>query len=218
MAASEVELTRSIAVFSVLSLFLTVATMIIGTLAIGLIGDLGDSDRLIPMLFSQLGKPFVPILVLGTFAAGMSTIDSQLLSTSSVLLRDLIKPLGLWSGDSRKEQLLGKCIVILLIITISFLALFANSQGAIFTLASKGVAFAFLLLIPLILIVQKEEEDALVGISVLLIGIICLISLETECIKFTLPYGFGHPITAFLVQLLGVLVYGLVSYSRDGLD
>jgi len=81
-------------------------------------------DRILPLLLHQHTPPVVEALVLtAALAALMSTLDSQLLTLSSMFARDIARPLlprlasrvGL--GEKRAEALLGKGFVVILALT-----------------------------------------------------------------------------------------------------
>lgn len=201
MAKSEASFAKGILVFGISSFVMLIATMLIGTVAISYVDSISDSDKLIPFLFRDHVPALLPLLVLATFAAGMSTMDSQLLTAASVLLRDVMRPLGLRSYSSSRERLLGRIVVVSLILFLTSLALLPESQGAIFTLASKGTAIALLLLIPLCASFARRGTSSLVGIGTLVSGAIVLGTLELGVFQYSLPFGFGAPVAALLVQL-----------------
>lgn len=80
---------------------------------IGVIGRLGfpelpagvASDRILPLLLSRYTPPILEALVLtAALAALMSTLDSQLLTLSSMLTRDLVDPLTKGQAASRRAS------------------------------------------------------------------------------------------------------------------
>jgi SSS family solute:Na+ symporter len=91
---------------------------------IGVIGRLGfpelptgvASDRILPLLLSRYTPPILEALVLtAALAALMSTLDSQLLTLSSMLTRDLVDPLTKEHASSRQASpWVGKGFVIVL--------------------------------------------------------------------------------------------------------
>ena len=200
MAKSEEAFSKSIVVFSVLSLILLMSTMLIGVSGMSLINDLSDSDKLIPIMFGEYAPMLLPLLVLATFSAGMSTIDSQLLTSSSVITRDVLKAIGI-RVPAKNERVIGRVLVVALIIGLTSLALLPESQGAIFTLASKGTAISFLILVPLVAALANSTVTPKLGVSTLLSGTVTLAVLELGYVEFSLPLGFGAPVTALLVQL-----------------
>ena len=212
MAESEAAFSKSIVIFSLMSFVLLLATMLIGTLAISFMGSLTDSDKLIPILFRDYAPAFLPLLVLATFAAGMSTIDSQLLTASSVIIREVLRPLGLSQISETREKLLGRVVVVLLIVGLSQLALLPESQGAIFTLASKGTALAFLLFVPLVATLTGRGNCPRNGVLTLVAGLLIFTLLELKIVTYTLPLGFGSPIAAFIVQ---ICAFGVVALLRS---
>ncbi len=202
MAKSAQAFSRGLVVFAVLSFLLILCCMVIGMLSIGVVSELPDSDVLLPQLFQQHLPLAVPFLVLATFAAGMSTIDSQLLTASSVVVRDLIRPMRRSTMSSEDERSLGRWIVLLMILALGVLALLPGSQGSIIVLASKGTAICFLLTVPLCLALFHPNASGQATYWSLISGAALLFLLETKLVPLRLPLSFGPPIAAVLLQLL----------------
>jgi len=204
MARSAQAFSGGIVMFSLLSAVLIIGTMLMGTLGIPLISGLEDPDKFVPALYQQYATFALPLLVLATFAAGMSTIDSQLLSASSVLVHDICKPLMGKSLTSRREERLGKLFVFLLITFLATLALLPGSQGSIILLASKGTAIAVLLFIPLVGAVSGFRISGGVMLSSLIVGAAVLAGFEMGLIIEPFPLKLGAIVYAVGAQLLVV--------------
>ncbi len=205
MAKTAKDFAQSIYYQAFIVSIIAVATVIIGVLSIGFVTGLEDSDKLVPTLFATYLPWAVPLLVLTTFAAGMSTTDSQLLTVSSVFTRDIIRPAMTNKLNPHKGKLLGRYLVIVLVAVITVLALLPESQGPIIMLASKGVGLATLLLIPLIGPLYWDKATTSGAISGMLTGF--SFQLAHEFNLFEIPYNFGSPIPALLLGL--VVFYGV---------
>ena len=214
MANSETAITKGICAFSLLSFVMLIATMLIGSLAIASVPTLADSDKIVPVLFQQQNPQLLPLLVLATFAAGMSTIDSQLLTASSIVIRDLFPSLRKKTDFKRREKAVGRLVVIVLIVLIAILALLPASQGAIFTMASKGTAASFLLLVPLLGAFARNQRNAPAAAASLLTGVFVLGVFELGLLDLPLPLGFGSPLPAFIAELLVFLAISKTQLPR----
>ena len=87
MAKSDKALFKSIVLGTLPALILIVVVpfLIMGGIGIGLFDNLEDTDKLVPTIFSDYIPTLLPLLMLATFAAGMSTIDFQFFLYSSGL-------------------------------------------------------------------------------------------------------------------------------------
>ncbi len=88
-----------------------VAIGVIGRLAFPSLPAETASDQILPLLLARYVPPVVEALVLtAALAALMSTLDSQLLTLSSMFTRDLVEPLA--GRGTRTSPWLGKLFVI----------------------------------------------------------------------------------------------------------
>jgi SSS family solute:Na+ symporter len=118
-------------------------------IAIGVIGRLSfpdlagkQADRILPMLLTAISGDAVASLVIAAgLAALMSTMDSQLLTLSSIFTRDI---LPLVRRQSRRESLTGRIFVIFL--SLAGLALAYRPPATILQIATQtftGLAVLF---------------------------------------------------------------------------
>ena len=86
----------------------------------------GEADRIVPMLMTSLGGDFMGTLVLAAgLAALMSTMDSQLLTVSSIFSRDLYP---IFSGKKPETATVGRIFVMLM--ALAGLGLAFSAGGA----------------------------------------------------------------------------------------
>lgn len=221
MASDEKTLGKSIIGASVLAyVIVAIPSVIIGTMAISFLPSLSDSDRLMPTIFNEFVPILLPFLVLGAFAAGMSTIDSQLMSASSMLIRDVVEPIMGNRLSNQKQREIGRWLVLISIVFLTLLALSSFSQSeSIVTLAGKGVAIIFLLFVPTCAVLFLKEANAWAGMTSLIMGIFFLAFVEFEIFSFPIPYGFSAiiitSILQFIVFLVMQCVIGRVSLRTD---
>ncbi len=208
MALDLKELSRGLSAFSILLFVVIASTAILGFCAIGLMPDLLDSDKVVPEFFSRYLPWASPLLVLAVFAAGMSTIDSQLLTASSVIVNDLSRE----HSTIRNNPIASKLIVLLLIVLIAALALTPAAHQGIVVVASKGISIVFLVMLPLVASILWERTAA-TAVAVSLVGGGSLwILLELELLRVPNPYGFGTSLMILPFQLIALLGLSSLPY------
>ncbi len=119
----------------------TLPVFILGIACVILIpGVTGKATDSMTVLFSNkyLSPAFAALVIGGAFAAGTSTLNSQLLTASSLFLRDLvINPFNLKLSPS-KETMLGRLIVVGMGIIVLIIAL--SRPGLIVPISTAGTA------------------------------------------------------------------------------
>ncbi len=133
------------------------AACLIGACAVGISGrllfggDLPDSEKVFMVLVEALFHPLIAgILLAAILAAIMSTADSQLLVSSSVLAEDIYK--GLLRPEAKPEELLwvGRSAVLLIAVMALYLALDTDRKVlelVAYAWAGFGAAFGPVLII-----------------------------------------------------------------------
>lgn len=206
MTKSEENLARGVFVGSALAFtFIAIPSAIIGFLAIGSGIEVLDTDTLLVAVFELHASWLLPTLLIGAVAAGMSTVDSQLLTASSIVAHDILSLRG-----ARATALAGRLTVIAGTILLVILALSPLRDGAIVLLASKGIGIALLLLVPLLVGLFGKVRQPFVGSALMIVGATTMAVLEFDLFGIVVPYGFGPPIAALIVQALTWLALGMM--------
>ncbi|MFC1771656.1 sodium:solute symporter [Candidatus Margulisiibacteriota bacterium] len=223
MAKSAKTIGRSITLSVVLGfLLVSIPTMIIGLLSVGLIDSIKDTDTLLPVLFAQYAPLTLPLLVLGIFAAGMSTIDSQLLCASSIIIRDILGPFLKKRNLEINEKVGGKIVIVSLITIVTIIALSPISrQSSIIVIASKGTGLALLLFTPILFaLLGRKWISKSSAVFALIIGFFIYVLLECRLIHIPFPLGLGAPVIAFSIQILvyltGLILGKILRRKTDG--
>ena len=92
-AKDQKSLERTVAIYPVITMILFFLTISVGVIGAGVLPELssGEADRIWPTLISRATSPsLLALFMLAPLAAIMSTLDSQLLSLSSIITRDLL--------------------------------------------------------------------------------------------------------------------------------
>ena len=211
MAKSSEELSKAILLSSVLSgLFITFPACIIGLISIGLIPGLLDVDLLMPTLISQYFTYGLPFLVVGAFAAGMSTVDSQLLTASSVMVRDIVEPLLNIKLSKKREKTVGRLFVLAFVILLVSVALSHTGQGNIIIIAGKGISIALVSAVPLLFPLMLNIRSKWGGIVSLTVGLIATILLEFNIVDLQFPRHFGPAVLVFLLEIILYYLFYLI--------
>lgn len=212
MARSARQLVKSSVIASGLALWVTTFSgAVIGFVGIGLISEIPNSDALVPTLYTQ----FLPwggvLLVVATFAAGMSTLDSQVISGSSIFSLDIyqeVRP----HADPHKLGKVGHRFEAVFVIGLVIFALLPAGRELIIPLASIGVGMALVFLMPLIgaLFWPRATEPAAFWSTA--IGWAVMLVLQLGGYTEQLPTTFGPPAWGFFVA---AAVFYVTSYLTE---
>jgi len=210
MARSPRVLGVSMVFASGLSLWVVTFTgAIIGFLAMGLFPDIPqgfDSDALTPLLYREFLPAGAVMLVVATFAAGMSTLDSQVISGSSLFTLDIFRESR---PDTSRMQLstVGRWFEALFVLGLALFAAFPASQALIIPLASVGVGFGLALLMPLIGALYWPRATEAAAFWSMLSGFAVMLVLQLTGWTEQLPTTFGPPAWGFFASV--ALFYGI---------
>ncbi len=167
-----------------------------------------ESDFIIPLIL-QAGLPsFVSaLMVAGIFSAGMSTISSLLLTSTSAVSRDLYQ--RILKRDATDEDTLKLSRVVTIVLGVIAIAIGIMKPSSIFTI----ILFAFgglgIWAAPIILgMYWKKTTKAGVFVSVVL-GEIFYILLLTQFKSWA--FGFNPLIVAFAVTMVVLVLVSLVT-------
>jgi SSS family solute:Na+ symporter len=142
MARSARVITRTAGTLAVLSPWVqTVPIMLVGVAAVGVLPGLtgADTDAVIPLLLAKYAPYVGAIVVAGAWAAGMSTLDSQLISASSLVTRDLYRYVRPDASD-REQARVGQLFVLVVTVVMYFFVL--TKPGFIVVLGTAGAGIA----------------------------------------------------------------------------
>lgn len=152
MADSPATLVKGAAITSFLALFVVTFTgAVIGMLSLGMgttIPEGMTSDALVPVIFTQYLPAMGVVLVIAVFAAGMSTLDSQLISATSSFTQDLVPSFSRASDATRMRM--ARVFEVVFVLALVAFAFSPQGQSLIAPLASIGVAMALSFLLPLL--------------------------------------------------------------------
>tara|TARA_R110002051_G_scaffold189149_2_gene258513 strand:- start:10036 stop:11466 length:1431 start_codon:yes stop_codon:yes gene_type:complete len=210
MTDSAAHLSRGVIVGTVLAFFvIAIPSLLIGVLARGAGLEVADTDTLMVAVFTNYAHWLLPLLMVGAVSAGMSTVDSQLLTASSIIARDI-------SGQRNPASSahISRLTVLAGVLLLWAVSLSPARDGAIVLLASKGIAIALLLLVPMLGGLFLKQPRALAASSALIVGGITLLVLESGIMPVSLPFGVGPALAALFMQAFVFIIVQVAVRDR----
>ncbi len=190
MAKNEEAVKRSGAYTFVLLGLVICCSMTSGSSATSLLyGQIADSDQLIAEMYRRYLPAGGAMIVLAAFATGMSTIDSMLLTMSSICVRDI------GQLDSRKSPrdafAWSRGIALIFLLLVTGLALSEVGRGAMTPLVTLGASIATLFLWPLIGLHPRVELSAKACLACIASGLFAILVVKSGALSGALPFGFA---------------------------
>ena len=183
-----------------------------GALGRAIVPDLTVSDKVIPSLMLQVLPPIVAgIFLAAPMSAIMSTVDAQLIQSSSIFVKDLY--LAAKPQAVQNQKRIGRISsIITLILTVLLIFASLNPPDMIIWLnlfAFGGLEAAFLWVI--VLGLYWDKANAYGAISSMLVGLISFILLTHFGIKLL---GFNPIAPALAFGLIAFLVGNKIGEKR----
>lgn len=183
-----------------------------GALGRAIVPDLTVSDKVIPSLMLQVLPPIVAgIFLAAPMSAIMSTVDAQLIQSSSIFVKDLY--LAAKPQAVQNQKRIGRISsIITLILTALLIFASLNPPDMIIWLnlfAFGGLEAAFLWVI--VLGLYWDKANAYGAISSMLVGLISFILLTQFGIKLL---GFNPIAPALVFGLIAFLVGNKIGEKR----
>lgn len=195
--------------------------MLVGTVVLGLIMlgmhlagalgravipdlDMSQTDRIIPTLMVQVLPPIVAGIFIATpMAAIMSTIDSQLIQSSSVFVKDLylsVKPEA--AKNQKRIASLSGYITLFISVLLFFAALNPPDMLVwmnIFALGGLQATFLWVVVLGL----YWDKANAYGAIASIIVGVVSYVGLTAAGIK---PFGFHAIVPSLSFGLIAFLI------------
>jgi SSS family solute:Na+ symporter len=204
-------LRRMLLGFLVFGFIYTLVSVLWGFSALIQFPDLENPDLATPQLLaSDLVPPVLGIIVMiGIMAAAISTIDSILLTLSSLVARD-VYAVAKRNPDERRQLLIGK-IVIPIIAVLAYL--FAQLKLDLIAVLSVSASAGLLVMVPATIgtFFWKRGTAAGVLTSVIVSGIVVIL-LEYTKVK---PLGLASGVWGLLFSVVLFIVVSLLTKAPE---
>jgi solute:Na+ symporter, SSS family len=219
MAKSPRIMGQSMVIATIAALWIVTFTgLVIGFMAIGLVPALKegfDSDSIVPILYSTFLPVGGIVLVMAAYAAGMSTLNSQLLSTSSIATADIYKAFIRPKASDSELTRVGHIFVGAFTAALLVFALIPAGQALLIPLASVGVSYCVLFLAPLMGVLYWERATKQGAFWSMFLGLLVLIATQFTPLGGMLPGSWGP---AFWGCVTSIVVFVVVSLATKPMD
>ncbi|MEM8837073.1 MAG: sodium:solute symporter family protein [Pseudomonadota bacterium] len=156
------------------------------------------SDTILPQIFAEHAPIIAAIIVAGILAAAISTINSQLLSSASLVAEDIWGRLLKREMTDKESTRITRIVVATLTVLVFALALTPGGAGHLVPVAALGFGLG-LQLVPsalgMLYFKSFTEAGAFAGI---IAGTLSMITI----VVFGLDIGFGPGTSGFVVNLI----------------
>lgn len=164
-----------------------------------------QSDAILPMLLTG----YTPIWMMGilgaaAFAAMMSTMDSQLLSVTTMITRDFFSRSRLAGASETTMVRISRILVFVLAILALILAVF--SPAKIITIIEFALGGFACLLAPVVAALYWKRCTHQAAIWSVITSQICIIGLETGLLPESLKFGFLSGLPAIIMSIVVLVV------------
>ena len=190
MAKSEEVIKRSVGWNFLLFNLVVLCTMTMGIMATGALhGELSDPDQLVAMMYQKFFPIGGAFIVVAVFATGMSTVDSILLTSSSIFNRDVLH--GPVKGAATHEFKLARYTALLFLALVTCFALSETGRGAMAPLVTLGASIATLFLWPLVGMFYWKSATSTGVLAAMSSGFIAICLTKLTPLAQILPFGPG---------------------------
>lgn len=206
--ASLREMRKMLTGFLVYGFLYTLITIILGFSARALLPDLPNPDLATPTIMAQFPIPTWVVLLttLGILSAAISTIDSVLLTLSSMFMRDILGS----SPDERRKLLLTRILLIPLLCLATFL--FALARLNLIALLSVASSAGLIAVVPSVVggfLFKKGNAWSASGS--ILGGALVSLFLQLFNLK---PLGLWPGVVTLIIATLLFAAFSLVPFGK----
>jgi SSS family solute:Na+ symporter len=205
---------------SILTPFWNSWLMAVGALFIGVVAHVPGvvpgltaeaSDQIIPTFFSTWAPFFGAIVVAAIIAAGVSTINSQLLSSASLFSTDLYGRFFKQDATDAQKARGGRITVLLLTLVVIVLAFLPAAQGFLVPLASLGFGISVQLVPAALGPLVWRRATAMGALASVLLGeaVLAIVYLGGS------PFPVGPATSGLIAGMLAFVLVSLVTQRAN---
>ncbi|MEM3462535.1 MAG: sodium:solute symporter family protein [Candidatus Bathyarchaeia archaeon] len=208
MAKSPKVILRSAALLFILSAWVqSVSVALTGSLGTAIIPGLKGvaADQFIVMFMAKYSPILGTVVVAAALAAGMSTLDSQLLSSSSLLTRDIYVKYVRPKASELEEARIGQIFVLVLTALMWVLSLYTLTPLVVLGTAGAAICVAGYFF-PAIGCLFWPRPGKIAALGGLLAG-----GAAALATFWTMPFGFHNAVWGFVVGGIAFLALAFVT-------
>lgn len=178
-----------------------------GVNGIASIQNIEKADQIIPMILQRGMNPFLAsIFIAGIVAAGMSTIDGILVTTTGAVTRDIYQKII--NKDATDENVMKLSKVVTVIIGIIVICFGVFQPGSIFEINLFAFSGMAIFVVPILFGIYWKKATAKGAIASVIVGIISLLLFTLNPSVKALAMGF-HAL--FPITIIASIVMIVVS-------
>ena len=160
-----------------------------GVNGIASIQNIEKADQIIPMILQRGMNPFLAsIFIAGIVAAGMSTIDGILVTTTGAVTRDIYQKII--NKDATDENVMKLSKVVTVIIGIFVICFGVFQPGSIFDINLFAFSGMAIFVVPILFGIYWKKATAKGAIASVIVGIISLLLFTLNPSVKALAMGF----------------------------
>ena len=160
-----------------------------GVNGIASIQNIEKADQIIPMILQRGMNPFLAsIFIAGIVAAGMSTIDGILVTTTGAVTRDIYQKIINKNATDEAVMSLSKVVTVIIGIVVICLGVF--QPGSIFEINLFAFSGMAIFVVPILFGIYWKKATAKGAIASVIVGIISLLLFTLNPSVKALAMGF----------------------------
>ena len=160
-----------------------------GVNGIASIQNIEKADQIIPMILQRGMNPFLAsIFIAGIVAAGMSTIDGILVTTTGAVTRDIYQKIINKNATDEAVMSLSKVVTVIIGIVVICFGVF--QPGSIFEINLFAFSGMAILVVPILFGIYWKKATAKGAIASVIVGIISLLLFTLNPSVKALAMGF----------------------------
>lgn len=180
-----------------------------GVNGIASIQDIENADQIVPMILQRGLNPFLAsIFIAGIVAAGMSTIDGILVTTTGAVTRDIYQKILNKKATDESVMSLSKVVTVLIGILVILFGVF--QPGSIFEINLFAFSGMAIFVVPILFGMYWKRATMPGAIAAVVVGVISLLSFTLIPSVKALAMGF-HAL--FPATILASIVMVMVSLA-----
>ena len=176
-----------------------------GVNGIASIQNIEKADQIIPMILQRGMNPFLAsIFIAGIVAAGMSTIDGILVTTTGAVTRDIYQKII--NKDATDENVMKLSKVVTVIIGIIVICFGVFQPGSIFEINLFAFSGMAIFVVPILFGIYWKKATAKGAIASVIVGIISLLLFTLNPSVKALAMGFHALFPTTIIACIVMIV------------
>ena len=176
-----------------------------GVNGIASIQNIEKADQIIPMILQRGMNPFLAsIFIAGIVAAGMSTIDGILVTTTGAVTRDIYQKII--NKDATDETVMKLSKVVTVIIGIIVICFGVFQPGSIFEINLFAFSGMAIFVVPILFGIYWKKATAKGAIASVIVGIISLLLFTLNQSVKALAMGFHALLPTTIIASIVMIV------------